>query len=324
MPLRVNTGKNAGDYTTLYSDFVNEVTAPDGSPTPDGHTRIRVLADIKHVSSIKGSPGGGQIKEVNLGYEPLTQFCTASPESLLVTPLDSFVVDSVAFDWGATYFFDIIAVDDVLETVTLSGDFLSILFPGDEVFIIASDVNNGTYIIAPLGVTYNMGLNETTIALDAPADLDPSVTLGQLRIDLADIVDWFQYMIVNTNMNEFILFGNATADLFPSQIFRVLGNSIDNNGIYTALTVIYNGTHTMVTVADTLVPDISGGVVESYRDFGLRLDLSDNLSVTAVEEEVTALVASGLTYGGWDADFWDVGAYDENLGVLINLYGGTF
>ena len=323
VPFKINSGKNVGVYSTLYSDFVNEVTAPDGTPTPNGHTRIRVIKDIKHISSIKGSPGGGQIKEVNLGYEPLAIFCPASPENIAVVPLDSFVVDSVAFDWGSTYFFDIIAVDDVLETILLDGDFASILFPGDEVFIVGSDVNNGTYNIVT--VTLNMITNETTVELDG--DLDPSVTLGQLRIDLADIVDWFQYNIVTTNINEFIVFGNATADLFPSQQFRVLGNTLStqsNNGMYTALNVRYDGIHSTIIVADTLVPDIPGGVVESHRDLGIRLEYRDTLDVTMIEEEVTALVASGLTYGGWDADYWDVGAYDENLGVLILLYGGTF
>ena len=246
VPFKINTGKNVGIYSTLYSDYI----------AGDDQTRIRVIKDIKHISSIKGSPGGGQIKEVNLGYEPLAVFCPASPENIAVVPLDSFVVDSVAFDWGATYFFDIIAVDDVLETILLDGDFASILFPGDEVFIVGSDVNNGTYNIVT--VTLNMATNETTVELDG--DLDPSVTLGQLRIDLADIVDWFQYNIVTTNMNEFILYGNATADLFPSQQFRVLGNA-SNNGMYTALNVIYDGIHSTVIVADTLVPDVPGGVV---------------------------------------------------------------
>ena len=305
---KVNTGKNVGTYTTLYSDFVG------------GQTRIRVIKDVKHISSIKGTPGGGQIREPNLGYEPVATFCDpVHPETVQAVPIDSFVVDSVAFEWGSTYFFDIIAVDDVLETVLLDGDFSSILFPGDEVFIVGSDVNDGTYNI--VSVTLNMITNETTVELDG--DLDPSVTLGQLRIDLADIVDFFQYSIVDTNPMEFIVYGNATADLFPSQQFRVIGNGV-NDGMYTAIIVQYDGTHSIIEVADTLVADVPGGVVESHRDQGARLDFRDDLRVTVVEEEVTALVASGLTYGGWDADYWDVGAYDENLGALINLYGGTF
>jgi len=78
-------------------------------------------------------------------------------------------------------------------------------------------------------------------------------------------------------------------------------------------------------IADGIVEvNERGGVVESHRDQGLRLGFSDTLDVTIVEEEVTALVTSGLTFGGWDADFWDIGAYDENLGVLLQLYGGTF
>jgi hypothetical protein len=94
--------------------------------------------------------------------------------------------------------------------------------------------------------------------------------------------------------------------------------------MYTALNVIYDGIHSTIIVADTLVPDVPGGVVESHRDQGARLEYRDTLDVTIVEEEVTSLVTSGFTYGGWDADYWDVGAYDENLNVLILLYGGTF
>jgi len=53
------------------------------------------------------------------------------------------------------------------------------------------------------------------------------------------------------------------------------------------------------------------------------LRLYDTVGVSIVEN--TQAVVEGLNLlCSWDAGFWDIGSIDENMSVLINLYGNTY
>lgn len=53
------------------------------------------------------------------------------------------------------------------------------------------------------------------------------------------------------------------------------------------------------------------------------LRLYDTVGVV-VSETTGAVVSGGNLIGSWDYPMWDIGGYDEDMNVLVNLYGQAF
>lgn len=130
---KVVGGLNEGVYTTLYSDFVS------------GQTRIRVAEEIHYISGT-GSPSlapvGGIIEHEGDGFDPAV-ICFEEPEGNAT----SIIEDTLDFEWvvSSTFQFNIIGVDETLQTITVSGDARVEIQLGQHFQITNSASNDGVY-----------------------------------------------------------------------------------------------------------------------------------------------------------------------------------
>ena len=237
----------------------------------------------------------------------------------------AFIEERIDFSWGTTHQWEIIATNQSLNSITLSGDLSNIIDVTDIGLISGSEDNDNEYEIQ--SVSYNIGPNETTVIFNSPSLLSdpPPGLLGYFILRDIDITNWFQYLIheLNSTTNTIKVFGNATADIQNGQSFRIFGTQ--NNGIYDVISSpVYDGLHTTISVT-SVAQDENGGWVESLRDFGMRMLFSDEIGVTT-NEEVTALVLSSGSplVGAWDYPNWDIGGFDEDFGTVIHLYSNVF
>ena len=123
----------------------------------------------------------------------------------------------------------------------------------------------------------------------------------------------------DTGTNKFKFWGNATTDIQTGQEIRILGSL--NNGIYTVVVSLYNGTYTEVEVIEPIPVDGAGGYVEPVDDLPMGLTFTDTIGV--IVEEVTeawVLSTGGNITSSFDYGFWDIGGFDESLGTLVRLY----
>lgn len=62
-------------------------------------------------------------------------------------------------------------------------------------------------------------------------------------------------------------------------------------------------------------------ITDSIEIFVTHLELTDQIGVGFTETADADINNGGLGFvGSWDAPYWDVGGYDENLGVIVRLY----
>ena len=250
----------------------------------------------------------------------------ANPERVA----DASIIDDLAFVWGGVQDYPIVLTDQPGSYIEVSGDVTGSVLKWDEVNILGSDGNDGQYEVT--SATYMGGSNRTRIVLHGPEIPNaPTTGLdGTLRLENVDVTDWFQYILKNADSTteEFIVNGNATGDVASGMQFRVFNNGV-NDGLYTSSGVaVYDAVSNCTTIPVTgdITTDLIGGVLQSYRDNGITIFLSDEIGVEKVVEQAqsTAQLSGGGSFvGAWDYPAWDVGAFDEDLGQLINLYDNT-
>lgn len=231
----------------------------------------------------------------------------------------------MTFGWGAISKWDIIATDAANDTITIAGDITGILDMDDSGSIHNSDGNDGDYDIA----SWTADAVSTTITLAAPGlSVDPNIeSLGYFQLDNVDATDWYQYVIVeaNSTTNTFTVNGNPATNVMPGMEFRVFGTT--NDGIYQALTIspFDVATNTTEIGVASIANDETGGWIESYRDYGIRIVLEDTIGVAVAEEATSALIQTGGSLiDGFDYTYFDVGSLDEDVVTVRRLYGNTF
>ena len=324
--INVVGGSHDGVYTVLYSDYV------------DGKTRIRIMETLEDLGD-DFIPG--LIKDHTLGYDEVSEICTTipelnvepnefiftSPESGIASDTTSaMIAETLTFGWGSSHQWPIVSTNQATSSIFITGDITGALDIGDEALVIESEGNDGEYEV--VSFSYNIGTNESEVILTNPVlPVDPPAGLeGYFKMEDIDITSWYQYLIkeANATTNEFILNGNATADIQMDQQFRVLGTP-SNDGIYTVTGIpTFDGLNTIIPVASIDTTE-NGGWVESYRDYGIRLILTDQVGVSVGEEAAAVvLTTGGPIIGAWDYDQWDIGSFDESLGTVIHLYSNTF
>lgn len=253
----------------------------------------------------------------------------------------TFVTEDLNFGWGMVHRWNIIGTDSSSNTIYLAGDVTGALDNNDRASITGSAGNDGDYEIGSF--VYNIGLNRTEIALTSdgsPSGLivDPPGSpqqAGYFTLKNIDVTNWFQYLIKEarpergsppTPVNVFEVNGNATGDVQNGQQFRVMGTT--NDGVYTVSsspTFDPDSGTTDIPVVETIPNTERGGWVESHRDYGIRLILEDHIGISAGEDVTGSVLATaGNLVDAWDYNYWDLGAFDEELGQVIHLYSNTF
>lgn len=201
---------------------------------------------------------------------------------------------------------------------------------------VTADVSGGSVahtdtVYEVTGAVYLVGPNVTRVGLHSPNipnQPDPGLD-GVLRLENIDITNWFQYSLksADSTTEEFIVNGDATGDIFVNAQFRVFGNGA-NNGIYTAAAApVFDGICTTIQVIEDITDDVVGGVIESYRDNGIRIALRDEIGVEQIGEVAQGnpqIAGGGSFVGAWDYPFFDTGSWDDELNPLIHLYDNTF
>lgn len=286
--------------------------------------------------------------ETQLGTNILDSI-SASHE-LMVTPgaigtppkgvASAFIIEDLDWGWGTTQQWLITGTDASVDTIFIAGDITSILDNNDDVSIVGSAGNDGDYEIGSF--SYNIGTNRTEIILTStgspsglPVDPPGSPQLaGYLRLEQVDITNWFQYLIREarpergsppTPVQVFEVNGNATGDVQSGQQFRVMGTT--NDGVYTVPSPpTFDPVSGTTDIPVALIPNNDrGGWIESHRDYGIRLVFEDQIGTQFAENVTSAvLLTSGNIMDAWDYNYWDVGAFDEELGQVIHLYSNTF
>jgi len=139
-----------------------------------------------------------------------------------------------------------------------------------EIDIIGSDAvdNNATYNILSIVQNINVSPNQTVLITKQPINVNTGVFSDSTVLDSGKILynQWFQYMILNTDDKEIILYGDATKDINPTDDITIFssngglndgGYTIDSVGKFIALT----NTTTIYTVSQIPVNGITGGWV---------------------------------------------------------------
>jgi hypothetical protein len=246
------------------------------------------------------------------------------------------ITENLDFGWGTTQRWAIKSTDAATDTIFIDGDISGILDNGDISYIVSSQGNDGEYEVVEF--TYNPGPNETAIVVRTTGSpstglpVDPPTGFeGYFQLENVDITSWYQYLIVEaiSATNTFVIYGNATSDVQAGTQFRVFGTL--NDGVYTVSGApIYNADNTTsIEVISGSPPAISqddtGGWIESYRDYGIRLIFEDAIGVDITENvDATLVLTSGSLLGAYDYPYFDIGAFDEDYSTVVHLYGNTF
>lgn len=105
----------------------------------------------------------------------------------------------------------------------------------------------------------------------------------------------------------------------PAEPFMNITQSLLEN-----INIPITETHSVSTRVDN--PTVGVQIQEQISFIGAAhptLYLYDTIGVNIVET-TGAVVSGGNLIGAWDYPYWDLGGYDEDLNVLINLYGQPF
>jgi len=157
------------------------------------------------------------------------------------------------------------------------------------------------------------GLDQST-----GGDLTQTSITDELIFGWGNITNWFQYSITNINLtlNEITIFGNALTDIQVNQQIRILG-IVDNIGIYTVQTILFNGLSTIIKVVENIpTATIGGSFIEPVDDLPIQLFFKDTVGVNAIEESGALLTTSGPLSISSDFNFLDIGPVDEDYQII--------
>jgi hypothetical protein len=185
--------------------------------------------------------------------------------------------------------------------ITLQGDLTNVF--QDEITVVASDKNNGTYSIKN-GV-YDIATNTTTFTSPGTY-FKKTGALGLVQLDNVDISAWFQFLIIEMKTSGTIkVQGNATGSIQSNQQIKAFGK---NEGYYFITSAIFDGKNTILSTSTPISKNSKGGTVEPSQHLGMRLEFRDTIGVS-IHEEIAGL--SNNDSGPWDANQWDTNQWDD-------------
>lgn len=218
----------------------------------------------------------------------------------------------------------------------------ALLVVGMEITITGSAENNGTYLVT--NVVYDSNTDTTIVTLGGSPALSTTVPFGaitdmthkagtrartEIRDSISfgwgDITQWFQYTIVGTDAlsGMITVAEDAVADIQPGQEIRIIG-SMSNDGIYTVLSVAFDGEVTIIVVDGILEATEISGVVEPVDPLPIGIRFRDTIGIIADEHVLAATLTTGGSFvGASDYVGTDIGGYDESLETIAVLYSST-
>jgi hypothetical protein len=323
----IGSDVNDGTYIVSAPSFLTGLTVGD-TVLPIAEVILSHVA----VGEIHRYVPGMIVDRDYLGYSEHRQICTNIPEeSIRGVVADAIFFERVEFQWGQTYRWNIIDVNQTISAIYLEGDFTGILYEEDPVKIEFSENIDGNYVVQSF--SYDANINLTEVILYEPAiPAQPTSIFGQFVLENVDIADWYQYLIVEFDAmrQQLVIQGNVVQDIQGGQEIYVLG-STDNDGKYTVIArPTFDGTFSRVSVNPTIIQG-RGGWVEPARDYGIQIRIKDVVRST-FEEDATSIVnyivsendvlpapqyAGGPMIGGWDVPHWDLDGWDETLDTIF-------
>lgn len=237
-------------------------------------------------------------------------------------------IETISFDWGGDYTFEIAGVND--NQITVGGNYSNAILVGDVAQI---DSNPPVEVT---GILYDLINDQTVITVSDPTGAAVS---GTLTIQNIDVTYWFAFGITDVNpiatppsqspdvpgddgepsvraatnaliasidggasdVPSITVMGNATTSVQIGTLFRITGSN-SNDGVYKAVYVQYEPIGNTTTI----------GVGPNLGDGPISLDVDSSGQVVPyrfIDEVFT---------GSYDNGGYDAQPYDENAGSLIH------
>lgn len=283
---------------------------------------IQLINSSSNNGLYKIPPVGGSPTESGIFFNGTNTIITL--DAMFGSPLQG-LVNAVPYGFIQPpyyeFLYDIIAVNDVNETITVAGNVLNDIQIGTTFNIINSATNNGYFKVrwdntvigspgAPIHGIYFDGTN-TVIA----------VTSNLGSPGLQNVTPYGS--IIDNEMPGIQISLSDTINVTVDDTMQVLGSpglftgiSLDFEDVGSPLDFEFGGSPILI---DEFV--LGATIEDTSLVIEVTLTFEDFIGVSTTENaEAQVVETSGSLIGSWDFTYWDIGSFDESLGVVLHLY----